>query len=73
MEWLASIGLLLGELTFGLGDLSLEWLSSFGDLSLEWPSSFGLLSVCLLLFNLFGCLKCRLCVLLLYLGLAGPL
>ena len=67
MEWRTSIGVLLGDLTFGLGDLSLEW-----------PSSFGLLSVCLLLFNLFGCLKCRLCVLLLYLGrgssfLAGPL
>ena len=44
LEWLASIGLLFGELTFGLGDLSLEWLSSFGDLSLEWPSSLSLLS-----------------------------
>ena len=94
MEWLTSIGLLLGGLTFGLGDLSLGWLTSFGDLGLGWPSSLGLLSVCLLssfgdlslgwpsslgllfvcplLFNLFGCLKFRLCVLL-YLGLAGPL
>ena len=58
MEWWTSTGVLLGDLTFGLGNLGLEL----------WPSPVGLLFVCLLSFNLLGCLGCRLCTSLLYLG-----